>query len=111
METRILKRKIYRSLLVAALPLMALAFFVAVKLVSASGADANANGGDWPMWGGTPGRNIVSPMKGLPATWDVAKKTNVKWVATLGSQSYGNPVVSGGLIFLGTNNEGLRDPK
>jgi outer membrane protein assembly factor BamB len=68
-------------------------------------------GGDWPMWGGTPDRNMVSPMKGLPSTWDVAKKTNVKWVATLGSQSYGNPVVAGGFVFLGTNNEGLRDPQ
>jgi outer membrane protein assembly factor BamB len=68
-------------------------------------------GADWPMWGGTPDRNMVSPMKGLPSTWDVAKKTNVKWVATLGSQSYGNPVVAGGFVFLGTNNEGLRDPQ
>ena len=50
-------------------------------------------------------------MKGLPETWDINKKTNVKWVAALGSQSYGNPVVSGGQVFLGTNNEGLRDPK
>ncbi len=32
-------------------------------------------------------------------------------MATLGSQSYGNPVVAGGKVFLGTNNEGLRDPK
>jgi len=67
--------------------------------------------GDWPMWGGTPDRNMVSNMKGLPTTWDVAKKTNVKWVATLGSQSYGNPVVAGGQVYIGTNNEGLRDPK
>ena len=29
----------------------------------------------------------------------------------LGSQSYGNAVVSGGMVFVGTNNEGLRDPK
>ncbi|MBI4486174.1 MAG: PQQ-binding-like beta-propeller repeat protein, partial [Acidobacteria bacterium] len=34
---------------------------------------------------------------------------NVKWVAQLGSQSYGNPVVSGGMVFVGTNNELLRD--
>jgi outer membrane protein assembly factor BamB len=67
--------------------------------------------GDWPMWGGTPDRNMVSPMKGLPSTWDVTKKTNVKWMATLGSQSYGNPIVAGGFVFLGTNNEGLRDPQ
>jgi outer membrane protein assembly factor BamB len=67
--------------------------------------------GDWPMWGGTNVRNMVSDMKGLPVTWDIQSKKNVRWVAQLGSQSYGNPVVSGGKVFLGTNNEGLRDPK
>jgi outer membrane protein assembly factor BamB len=66
--------------------------------------------GNWPMWGGTPDRNMVSDMKGLPTDWDIKTKKNVKWVAKLGSQSYGNPVVSGGLVFVGTNNELLRDP-
>jgi outer membrane protein assembly factor BamB len=63
------------------------------------------------MWGGTPDRNMVSSMKGLPAEWDVKTKKNIKWVAELGSQSYGNPVVAGGMVFVGTNNESLRDPK
>ena len=63
------------------------------------------------MWGGTPDRNMVSNMKGLPTEWDVKTKKNVKWVAELGSQSYGNPVVAGGMVFVGTNNEALRDPK
>ena len=67
--------------------------------------------GDWPMWGGTPDRNMVSNMKGLPTEWDIKTKKNVKWVAQLGSQSYGNPVVADGMVFVGTNNEGLRDPK
>ena len=67
--------------------------------------------GDWPMWGGTPDRNMVSNMKGLPAEWDVKTKRNVKWIAELGSESYGNPTVAGGIVFVGTNNEGLRDPK
>ena len=67
--------------------------------------------GDWPMWGGTPDRNMVSNMKGLPTSWNIEKKTNVKWVSSLGSQSYGNPVVAGGQVYVGTNNEGLRDPK
>ena len=71
---------------------------------------SDPGGGDWPMWGGTPDRNMVSKMKGLPTTWDVKTKKNVKWVAQLGSQSYGNVVVSGGMVFVGTNNEGLRDP-
>lgn len=76
-----------------------------------STSEATSEGGDWPMWGGTPDRNMVSSMKGLPTNWDVEKKVNVKWVATLGSQSYGNPTVARGMVFVGTNNEGMRDPK
>jgi len=76
----------------------------------ASIAASDPGTGDWPMWGGTPDRNMVSSMKGLPTEWDVKTKKNVKWVAALGSQSYGNPVVAGGMVFLGTNNEGMRDP-
>src|SRR2546429_1114141 len=67
--------------------------------------------GDWPMWGGTPDRNMVSNMKGLPTEWDIQSKKNVKWVARLGSQAYGNPVVADGKVFIGTNNEKPRDPK
>jgi outer membrane protein assembly factor BamB len=69
------------------------------------------SGGDWPMWGGTPGRNLVSSMKGAPLSWDVKSRKNVKWVADLGSQSYGNPVVAGGRVYVGTNNELVRNPK
>src|SRR5688572_3547223 len=61
--------------------------------------------GDWPMWGGAPDRNMVSNAKGLPTDWDVKTKKNIKWVADLGSQSYGNSVVAGGMVFVGTNNE------
>lgn len=85
---------------------------LAVLAPFATRASASDPGsGDWPMWGGTPDRNMVSAAKGLPTSWDVATRKNVKWVASLGSQSYGNPVVSGGTVFVGTNNEGLRDPK
>jgi len=66
---------------------------------------------DWPMWGGTMDRNMVSNMKGIPEKWDLEKKENIRWVQTLGSQSYGNPVVANGVVLVGTNNEGLRDPK
>ena len=85
-----------------------IALALALVFVSAPG---DPGGGDWPMWGGTPDRNMVSNMKGLPTEWDVKTKKNVKWVAELGSQSYGNAVVSGGIVFVGTNNEGMRDPK
>ncbi len=72
---------------------------------------ADSGNGDWPMWGGTPDRNMVSSMKGLPTSWDVKTKKNVKWVASLGSQSYGNPVVAGGQVYVGTNNEAPRNAK
>jgi outer membrane protein assembly factor BamB len=75
------------------------------------GAPELAGGGDWPMWGGTPSRNMVSAAKGLPDKWDVKTKENVKWMAELGSQTYGNPTIAGGKVFVGTNNELLRDPK
>jgi outer membrane protein assembly factor BamB len=78
--------------------------------VAVTMADGSARG-DWPMWGGTPARNMVSAMKGLPTTWDITSGKNVKWVAKLGSQTYGNPVVSNGVVLAGTNNELVRDPK
>ena len=62
------------------------------------------------MWGGTPDRNMVSAMKGAPTTWDLKTKKNIKWIAELGSQAYGNPVVSGGYVLVGTNNEAPKDP-
>lgn len=83
------------------------ASFVLVFLAAAT-ASLSA---DWPMWGGTPSRNMVSPMTGLPTTWDIKTGKNVKWVAELGSQAYGNPTVGGGVVLIGTNNEALRDPK
>ena len=41
-------------------------------------------GGDWPMWGSTLSRNMVSDATGLPAEWDIDTGLNVKWVAALG---------------------------
>ena len=82
----------------------------AVIAVPAAYRGSEPGTGNWPMWGGTPDRNMVSSMKGLPTEWDVKTGKNVKWVAKLGSQSYGNPVVADGMVFVGTNNELLRDP-
>ncbi len=84
-----------------------LALLSTTRLASASDPGTN----DWPMWGGTADRNMVSNQKGMPSSWDVKTKKNIKWVATLGSQSYGNVVVSGGQVYVGTNNEAARDPK
>ena len=80
--------------------------------------------GDWPQWGGNdPGRNMYSPAKGLPDRFepgkfkrgteevDMSTTKNVKFAAKLGSQTYGNPVVSQGRVLVGTNNESPRDPQ
>ncbi len=81
-----------------------------ISLTTLAAFASDPANGDWPMWGGTPDRNMVSSMKGLPTSWDVKAKKNIKWVAELGSQTYGNPVVSGGIVFVGTNNEAAKDP-
>lgn len=82
-----------------------------------------AGAADWPFWGRDASRNMVSDEKGVPQTFeagrykgtteeiDPATTKNVKWTVKLGSQTYGNPTVSGGKVFLGTNNETPRDPK
>jgi outer membrane protein assembly factor BamB len=66
---------------------------------------------DWPMWGGTAQRNMVSAMKNLPESWNVKTGKNVKWKVQIGSTSYGNPVIADGKIFLGTNNANPRNPE
>jgi outer membrane protein assembly factor BamB len=96
-----------KSIVIIFLTLLVAAVCALGPAVSAS----DPGTGDWPMWGGSPDRNMVSNAKNMPTSWDVKTKKNVKWVAQLGSQSYGNVVVSGGMVFVGTNNEGLRDPK
>jgi outer membrane protein assembly factor BamB len=72
----------------------------------------------WRMFGGTPQRNMVNvEERNLPAQWNIGNEKkkipaqNIKWVAELGSQSYGNPVVYGGKLFLGTNNGSLKNPR
>ena len=64
--------------------------------------------GDWSMWGGLNGRNMVNGSTGLnldiepPESGEGGKA--VRWSVPLGSQTYGNPVVAEGRVFVGTNN-------
>ncbi len=51
-------------------------------------------------------RNNVFTAPVTPESWDVKTGKNVLWSAKLGSQSYSSPVVSGGRVFVGTNNAG-----
>jgi outer membrane protein assembly factor BamB len=85
-----------------------LRILIAVGVLSTIGIYAAM---DAAMWGGTPARNMVSDETGIPAEWDPESGLNIKWTAQLGSQTYGNPVISGGKVFVGTNNQAERNPK
>ncbi|QDV72794.1 PQQ-binding-like beta-propeller repeat protein [Botrimarina mediterranea] len=73
---------------------------------------------EWNQWGGSSVRNNVPVGTDIPTEWNVGEfdfKTgewdsetaeNVKWVARLGSQTYGNCVIADGKAFVGTNNSG-----
>lgn len=86
------------------------AFLLILAVSAAAEPLSRAQTGDWPMLGGSPDRNMVSGEAGIPAEWDIKTQKNIKWRAPLGSQTYGNPVVSGGKIFVGTNNAGNLRP-
>ncbi len=80
-----------------------------VALLVLQGGGAAAQSGQ-AMFGNTWSRNMVSSATGLPATWNLETGENVRWSQPLGSQSYAGPVVFGGKVFVGTNNEGNRNP-
>ena len=80
-----------------------------LTLALATTLTSAASGADWPMWGGNGSRNMVSSESGIPRTWDIKTMERIKWKAEIGSQSYGNPVIADGKVFLGTNNELMRD--
>jgi len=73
---------------------------------------------DWAQWGGDAEHNNTPVGHNIPTQWntgsfdyrsgewDPSVAKNIKWVARLGSQSYGNAVVAGGQIYVGTNNSG-----
>jgi outer membrane protein assembly factor BamB len=68
---------------------------------------------DWPMFGGSPSRNLVHPLvTNLPVEWltQPGKEKNIKWVAELGSRTESSPVIADGKVFIGTNNARPRSP-
>lgn len=69
---------------------------------------------NWPMFGGTPARNLVNLVeKDVPTDWSVepGKEKNIRWSIELGSKAYGGPVIYNGKVYIGTNNDKPRDPK
>ncbi|HEX8295123.1 MAG TPA: PQQ-binding-like beta-propeller repeat protein [Chthoniobacteraceae bacterium] len=83
-------------------PLLQTSFF----LISATLLHA----ADQPQWGQAWTRNLVSEEKGLPVDWDLETGRNVKWSVPLGTQTFATPIVAGGRVYIGTNNEVPRDP-
>ena len=85
--------------------------FVASLLIVATLAAA-----DWPQWGGSPARNNTPVGRNIPIQWNIGQfdpgsgrwlsesAQNIRWVARLGSISYGTPVVADGRVFCATNN-------
>jgi outer membrane protein assembly factor BamB len=65
---------------------------------------------DQPQWGVAWTRNMVSSERGLPDSFNPAADKNIKWVARLGSQAHSTPIIAGGRVYIGTNNENPRDP-
>lgn len=68
------------------------------------------NAGDAPQFGSGWSRNMASSERGLPSEFDLANGKNVKWSVPLGTDGHGTPVVAGGRVYIGTNNENPRDP-
>ena len=92
-----------------------------IAIVLAAGR--GAGGDEWSQWGRDRSRNMSTDPSTdvpLPATFDLraaiygkkdgsSHSSEVLWVARLGSQTYGNPVISGGRIIVGTNDALLDD--
>lgn len=53
---------------------------------------------------------MVSAEKNLPDSFDPQTGQNIKWRAKLGTQTFSTPIVAGGRVYIGTNNENPRDP-
>src|SRR5207247_361811 len=66
---------------------------------------------DHAQWGEAWSRNMVSKEKGLPESFDPSTGKHIKWAVRLGTQTHSTPVVAGGRVYIGTNNENPRDPK
>ncbi|MBD3676142.1 MAG: PQQ-binding-like beta-propeller repeat protein [Planctomycetaceae bacterium] len=88
----------------ASQPTAVKAEFNPVQAALADIASLEVGKNDWPQWGGSRYKNNTPPGTNIPTEWDVNEGTNIKWKVPIGSQSYGNPIVANGKVFLGTNN-------
>jgi outer membrane protein assembly factor BamB len=77
---------------------------LAGNLANAAQTDEPKSTDRWPMFGGSPDRNMVSPVKNVTIDFSLEGGDRLLWTAQLGSQTYGNPIVAGGKVFVATNN-------
>lgn len=73
-------------------------------LARAAIADLKVGPADCPQWQVSPLRNNVVASERIPTSWDIESGENIVWSMPLGSETYGNPIVANGKVFVGTNN-------
>jgi outer membrane protein assembly factor BamB len=56
------------------------------------------------------GASVVGSFANPPLDWDVATGRNVVWRAELGGETFGRPVVAGGVVYVGTDNARRLNP-
>lgn len=82
-----------------------------LTMLAAVSGPMEADAADWPQWGGSGSRNMVSSEEGLPTSFS-RDGENLAWSVRLGAHTYGNPTVAGGKVFVGTNGQAIRnDPR
>ncbi|MBV9122103.1 MAG: PQQ-binding-like beta-propeller repeat protein, partial [Planctomycetes bacterium] len=88
-------------------------FLLAPAGQTLAAAEPEPPANSWPMYGGTPQRNMVNPRdKNVAVSWSIeeGQEKNIKWSAAIGTRGYGSPVVAGGKVYVSTNNGQPRDP-
>ena len=73
-------------------------------VVKAAIAKMKVGAKDWPQWGGSPERNNVPETGPTPVEFNTKTGKNIRWSMPLGSETYGNPVIANGKVYVGTNN-------
>ena len=86
-------------------------FACLASLTFVLGGVASAKAADQPQWGHAWTRNMISAERGLPDSFDPRARRNIKWSVNIGTETHSTPIVSGGRVYLGTNNGEPRDPK
>lgn len=88
----------------------------ALGIVTWVGVDRPVAAADWPMLGRDGTRNAVSPERNPPTSWDIGTSiddagnmkvertsTGIQWFAKLGEFTHSSPVISDGLVWIGTS--------